>query len=200
VRKGNRYVSKGNYNVSRLLYLHKLFPDARFVIPVRHPASHVASLMKQHELFLKAACANPDARDHLRRVGHFEFGPDRVPVNMGDDACIQGIMSLWSENAQARGCARYWNHVYGAVLDQLDANPALAATSLIVRYEDFCSTPLETARSLLSHTGLPDSAAVGAFCEQVSAPDYYSWRYSDEELRAVREETRSTRERLGYDQ
>src|SRR4029077_17446890 len=33
VRGGKRYVSKANYNVTRLEYLHRLFPDARFVIP-----------------------------------------------------------------------------------------------------------------------------------------------------------------------
>ncbi|HEX6984860.1 MAG TPA: sulfotransferase, partial [Planctomycetaceae bacterium] len=41
-RGGERYLSKGNYNVSRLRYLLKLFPDARVVIPVRHPRGHVA--------------------------------------------------------------------------------------------------------------------------------------------------------------
>ena len=47
LRGGERYLSKGNYNVTRLKYLLKLFPDSRFVIPVRNPVSHIASLMKQ---------------------------------------------------------------------------------------------------------------------------------------------------------
>src|SRR5918996_1406141 len=51
VRSGRRYLSKGNYNVTRLEYLLKLFPEARFVIPVREPVWHIASLMKQHALF-----------------------------------------------------------------------------------------------------------------------------------------------------
>jgi hypothetical protein len=45
VRGGRRYVAKGNYNLTRIGYLAKLFPDARFVIPVRDPVWHVASLM-----------------------------------------------------------------------------------------------------------------------------------------------------------
>ena len=51
VRGGQRYLSKGNYNLTRFAYLLKLFPDARFVVPVRDPRWHIASLMKQHRLF-----------------------------------------------------------------------------------------------------------------------------------------------------
>ena len=38
VRGGQRYLRKGNYNLSRFAYLHKLFPSARFLVPVRDPA------------------------------------------------------------------------------------------------------------------------------------------------------------------
>ena len=44
VRGGRRYLSKGNYNLTRFAYLLKLFPDARFIVPVRDPRWHVASL------------------------------------------------------------------------------------------------------------------------------------------------------------
>ena len=74
VRGGRRYLSKGNYNVTRLEYLLKLFPDARFVVPVRDPVWHIASLMKQHALFCEGCSRHPEAVKHLRRVGHFEFG------------------------------------------------------------------------------------------------------------------------------
>src|SRR3546814_17544543 len=33
VRRRPRYLSKANYNVTRMEYLLKLFPDARFVLP-----------------------------------------------------------------------------------------------------------------------------------------------------------------------
>src|SRR5690606_40099980 len=76
LRKGRRYLAKGNYNVTRLGYLLKLFPDARFVIPVRDPLWHVASLMKQHQLFCREEQRNPRVLRHMRRSGHFEFGLD----------------------------------------------------------------------------------------------------------------------------
>ena len=52
-RGGQRYVSKNNYNVTRLSYFARLFPDARFLLPIRSPLAHVGSLMKQHGLFSK---------------------------------------------------------------------------------------------------------------------------------------------------
>lgn len=53
VRGGDRYLSKGNYNVTRLEYLLKLFPDARFVIPVREPTWHIASLDETAQAVLR---------------------------------------------------------------------------------------------------------------------------------------------------
>ena len=48
---GTRYLAKANYNISRMKYLSKLYPEARFVILVRDPPEHIASLIKQHRLF-----------------------------------------------------------------------------------------------------------------------------------------------------
>src|SRR3546814_7617019 len=77
VRRRPRYLSKANYNVTRMEYLLKLFPDARFVLPLRDPAAHIASLMKQQRLFCEGERRHPAALEHMRRIGHFEFGIDR---------------------------------------------------------------------------------------------------------------------------
>ena len=55
LRSGDRYVSKGNYNLTRIPYLASLFPDALFLVPVRHPLTHVGSLTRQHRLFCSYA-------------------------------------------------------------------------------------------------------------------------------------------------
>jgi len=52
VRGGSRYFAKANYDITRLAYLVKVFPDARFIVPIREPMTHIASLRKQHNLFL----------------------------------------------------------------------------------------------------------------------------------------------------
>ena len=138
VRGGRRYLAKGNYNVTRLDYLLELFPDARFVIPVRDPRWHIASLIKQHALFCAGGEHNPAAVRHLQRVGHFEFGLDRRPVNAGDPATIEQILACWQQGREVEGWARYWSHVYGHVADRLEASPELRDAALIVRYEDLC--------------------------------------------------------------
>src|SRR5262245_43245271 len=66
LRGGRRYLAKGNYNITRLGYLQALFPGARFLIPVRDPVWHIASLMKQHALFCNAERADPRVLRHMR--------------------------------------------------------------------------------------------------------------------------------------
>src|SRR5690606_6272021 len=140
-----------NYNVTRFEYLLGLFPDARCVIPVRDPVWHVASLIKQHRLFCEQTRDNPRARLHLQRVGHFEFGPDRRPINAGDDACIRQVLDCFAAGAEIEGWALYWSHIYGYVAGRLESNPALRQASLIVHYEDLCSDARGTLERLLEH-------------------------------------------------
>lgn len=112
VRGGQRYLSKCNYNVTRLEYLLRLFADARFVIPVRDPVWQIASLMKQHALFCEGTQRNPRALSHLRRISHYEFGQDRRPINAADDEAVQEIIELWARGAEVEGWACYWKHIH----------------------------------------------------------------------------------------
>jgi len=105
VRNANRYLAKGNYNISRMRYILTLFPDAKFLIPVRDPVKHVASLAKQHALFTRAS--QEDARVPLQMAmsGHFEFGPRRVPVNFGNPQATQAIIDCWQQGRETEGPA-----------------------------------------------------------------------------------------------
>ena len=78
--------------LTRFAYLLRMFPDARFVVPVRDPRWHIASLMKQHRLFLDGQRDNPAAQRHLRRVGHFEFGTERRPIGIGDGTTTATVL------------------------------------------------------------------------------------------------------------
>src|SRR5690606_31841602 len=134
VRGRRRYVAKGNYNVTRLAYLHRLFPDARFVIPVRDPVWHIASLIKQQTLFAEGQRARPEALRHLQRVGHFEFGLDRRPIHTGDARAVAEIARLWDGGEEVLGWARYWALVHDHIADRLAGDAALRDASLVVRY------------------------------------------------------------------
>jgi hypothetical protein len=189
-RGRRRYLSKGNYNVTRIAYLHKLFPDVRFVVPVRDPIWHVASLMKQHDLFCTGERGNPRAIDYMRRVGHFEFGLDLRPINCGDSDRVADIQALWRRGEDVRGWARYWAMVYGFVAELLEREPALRNATMILRYEDLCDRPEETMRRLMTHCRLPAGDDILAkFAGRVRPPDYYRPNFSQGELATIEEET-----------
>src|SRR5579864_75011 len=110
--KKTRYAAKANYHVARLGYLARLFPDARFIIPLRAPATHVESLMRQHQLFSEGQREHPRALKYMQRSGHYEFGLDRRPMNLGDSERVGKIQEAWTAGEEVRGLAMYWDMVY----------------------------------------------------------------------------------------
>lgn len=197
-RAGTRYASKENYNITRMRYLRQLFPDVKFLIPIRHPLQHVASLMKQHGLFCEEARRSPRALAHLRRVGHFEFGLDRRLINVGDNSVISEIESLWSRGEDARGWARYWASIYRFVADQIEADADLRQAVYVVRYEQFCQSASETLAAILKHCELDDTSARDQFTTKISAPSYYTPQFTEAEAAAILEEASPVAERFGY--
>jgi len=191
-RGRKRYLSKGNYNITRIAYLHKLFPDARFVVPVRDPVWHIASLMKQHRLFREGERGNNRALEYMRRVGHFEFGLDLRPINCGDGERVCEIQELWEKGEDVRGWARYWAMMYGYVVETMDRDPALREAAMVLRYEDLCAKPVETMRRMMEHCGLEANEEVLAgLAGRLKPPEYYKPGFSESELRAIDGEIRS---------
>jgi hypothetical protein len=195
-RSGQRYVSKNNYNVTRLGYLARIFPDARFLLPIRAPMAHVASLMKQQALFCKVERENAAARRHLQLIGHYEFGLDRRPINPADNAGVASVEDCWRRGDEARGWARYWALIYRHIADQLGADAALAQRCLVVRYEELCDRAAETMAAVCAHIGVPaERTELAAGLHQ---PDYYTVQFAAEERAAIAEETSAVAGRFGY--
>jgi hypothetical protein len=200
IRGGSRYVAKGNYNLTRLAYLHKIFPDVRFIVPVRHPISHAASLLKQHRLFTAVEGAVPEVSRHMRRVGHFEFGGNRTPVNAGDTALTRSIIGLWTQGEEARGLGRYWAALYGFADRLLAASQTLRRSTLVVRFEDLCLQPAATIQQMLEHCGLPEpSGGLAEAAARIAKPSYYRHDFTPEQVLAILEETAAVRRAYGYD-
>lgn len=198
VRGRPRYLSKANYNVTRLEYLLKLFPDARFVLPLRDPAGQIASLMKQHRLFCEGERRHPEALEHMRRIGHFEFGLDRRPVNVGDGA-MSGILQAFHDGEEVRGQALYWASLHNWLADRLDANAALRAAVRVVRFEELCGRPRDTLAALFDHCDLPDSGAlIDEAAGQMRMPTYYRPDFSEAERATIAEITGPAARRFGY--
>ena len=199
VRDGRRYLSKGNYNLTRFAYLRHLFPSARFLVPVREPRWHIASLMKQHRLFCAEERRDPRILKHMRRAGHLEFGLDRRAINVGDTDAAHEIERLWREGEEVRGWARYWAMLYGFVLDQREADPGLGGAVMLVRYEDLCDHAEATLEAAFAHAGLPlEPGQRSAMAARLSQPTYYDPGFTAEDEAVLASETEAVRRRLGY--
>jgi hypothetical protein len=199
VRSRERYLAKANYNATRLLYLLRIFSDARFVVPVREPLAHVASLMKQHQLFCDGQARHPRAVQHLARVGHFEFGVDRRPVHCGDDAAVEEMLALRDEGREAEAWAVQWAQLYGLLAGQLQSDALLREAVLVVRYEDLCADPDGQIRRVLDHCRLEPVAAVTESAKRrLAPPSYYRPKFTAEERHAILERTAAVAERFGY--
>jgi hypothetical protein len=194
-----RYVAKANYHVARLPYLLRLFPDAKFVIPVREPAGHIASLARQHRWFSAGQRRHPRSLAYIQRSGHFEFGLDRRPINLGDGKRVRDILQAWRAGQEVRGLARYWDMVYGYLRRLLDSDARVRAAAIVVRFEALCDAPAETLRAVLNHCALPETERIiQRFAPVIHRPDYYVHSYSTEERAVIREETAGTASAWGY--
>ena len=193
-----RYLAKGNYNLTRLDYILKLFPDARFVVPVREPRWHIASLMKQHRLFTAEEERDPRILAHMNRAGHVEFGQGRRAIDLGDGRAA-AIEALWRQGEEVRGWARYWAMLMGFLADRVASSAALAAATRIVLYEQLCRAPRAQLEAVADHVGLDfTSAQLEAMAARLSLPTYYDPGFSAAEEAVIAEETASVAGRLGY--
>ena len=92
-----RYVAKNNNNNLRLRALADAMPEAQFLVPLRDPLAHAASLLNQHERFRDA---EPFVRDYMTWLGHHEFGATHRPFLFadrpeGDPATLDYWLSVW---------------------------------------------------------------------------------------------------------
>lgn len=202
VRGRSRYVSKAIMCVLRMQYLRKMFPDARFLLYVRNPIDHVASMIKQDRIWAEIEKSDPRQIEIIELTGHHEFGPNQVMANVGDTELLHDIRRQFDAGEWGRSRARYWAYVYGFVVQQLNADPQLRDACCIVRYEDLCSNSPETIDRILTHTGLPAAPFAEArekYVKKLSFPDYYKPAFSGEELAEITATTAPVGEFFGYD-
>jgi hypothetical protein len=198
LRRGRRFLSKENYNLVRLGALIELLPDARIIVPLRDPVAHIASLMRQHALFSAAQAKYPAALRYMQRVGHYEFGLDRRPLNVGDTEAAAAVRRLWHAHHDVEGWSAYWAMLHEFLIAQLDEDAALRDATLLVRSEDLCADPPGTLGRILSHARLPvDDSWLAESARRIRAPASRPSLDQVEE-RVIRTITAAPAERLGY--
>ncbi len=201
VREKPRYLAKGNYNIGRIGYINKLFPDARFIVPIRHPIRHVVSLYKQHNLFLQLQQQDKRTARQLAMSGHFEFGPQRRCPNFGDPAASDRIASYWAQGAELQGWALLWRQVYTQVKHYL-GDPQMKEQIKWLRYEDLCSQSECTIDAILDHCHLPGESFTAArehYQSKLRAPDYYQYEIGEDVLEEIWDIVSPVAEWFGYE-
>lgn len=201
-RGRRRYASKAIMCVIRMQYLLRLFPDARFLLYVRNPVDHVASLLKQDRIWDELDNDDPRQIEIIELTGHHEFGSRQVMANVGDSAVLDEIHQLRDRGRTVRARARYWAYMYDFVLKQIASDPALARAVCTVRYEDLCGNSAETIDRIVAHTELDPQAFANtreAYVAKLSLPDYYRPKFDAAELQDIVETTSQVAGQFGYD-
>ena len=197
LRGGRRYLSKGNYDLARMDALLELFPDARFVVPVRDPVTHIASLMRQQTLFAAGETRHPAALRYMRRIGHFEFGLDRRPLNLGNAEATAEVQRLWHDGREVEGWALYWADVHRFLANQIESDPQRRRAVLPVSYEALCSSPQAVLRRIFAHA---DLAAMDAFIDRLAgrirAPDHATLPFGEAERETIEAMTKPAFEQI----
>ncbi|WP_428266990.1 sulfotransferase [Haliangium sp.] len=202
VRGGARYLTKSNCCVLRLRYLLRVFPDVRILLYIRNPIDHVASIVKQDRLFGILGRKNPRRALMSRLHGHHHFGSARIFNHLGDAEHVAQVRRLAEAGRSPVAWALQWAATYGYVADQLEADPALAAVTKIVRYEDLCADPRPTIDGILAHAELDGGAFQAVrdqYANKLSLPDYYKPEFEARDLADVIEATQETARRFGYE-
>jgi len=201
-QKSSRYLAKNNYLITRLEYLNRIYPNSKFLLIIRNPVNHIASLIKQTRLFIKMEEENPTLIDWHRITGHSEFGHYQLCINTGDNELIHKIRRLWKdERTYVKGWAYYWSSLYGYVMNLLEANKKIKESTLIIRYEDLCENPAEIIDKILEHSELPLNnfeKIKKYYIRHLHEPTYYTPNFSNQELLHISEITKATASRFGY--
>ncbi len=197
----SRYLAKNNYNVTRLEYLLRIFPSAKFLLIIRNPVNHIASLIKQTKLFMKMEKQIPFLLDWLKILGHREFGHNSICINVNNTELIHKIRKLWSnKKTYVKGWAYYWASIYDFIANSLEENKKLRSATFTVDYNKLCEKPADTIDRILEHTELPLSKFLKVreyYINHLHKPTYYSPDFSEQELSDIYEVTKDTASRFG---
>ena len=198
-----RYAAKNNYNVARMEYIQKILPDVKFLIIIRNPFDHIASLSKQDTILSEVERQDPRLLDWTKIIGHREFGTAKICINLDDTDAVQEIRELWKhKETYVTGWAKYWASIYSHVHNTLRNNQKLAKAALVVRYETLCESPGVTIDRIVKHTELDPKnfdSVKKKYVKILRPPSYYSVQYSDEETESIKKITGPVARLFDYD-
>jgi hypothetical protein len=149
VQRAARFVNKNPVNCLRLGYLHRLFPDARFLYIVREPLATILSHQRMAER----------VEGIVRRAGVQRLAAEglRMPTLAARIKTPTYAQTLVLDREHPLlGIANQWKDLNAAVLDNL---PALADHALLLRYEELIAQPAVVLDRLWAFVELVDDDA-----------------------------------------
>jgi len=201
-QESSRYLAKNNYNITRLEYLLRLFPSSKFLLIIRDPVSHIASLIKQTKLFMEIERKKRFLKKWLRIIGHYEFGHNQVCINVGNTELIHRIRKLWeNKKTYVKGWAHYWTSIYDFIAKCIDNNKSLKNATLIIKYGDLCENPANVIDQILDHAELPSAKFEKVkkyYVRHLHKPSYYSPNFTKQNIAEIREITKNTAAKFGF--
>ncbi len=203
IKEKSRYLTKANYNINRITDILSIFPDAKVIVPIRHPVNHIASLMKQHDIYLKAGKNNSRIDRQLAASGHFEFGQLREMVKIKDSDYAEKVQQLWSQGREIQGWAHYWQGLYGAIHTLKKNNDQCDRAIQFVQYELLCGDSIKTIDEMIAHCQFKTSgldALKEHYHKRLTLPDYYQHQFNEKEISEILQITSAVSEKFGYNE
>jgi hypothetical protein len=167
-----------------------------------HPVNHIASLMKQHNIFLKAGCVDNRINKQLKASGHFEFGDLRKIVEFNNPLESQRVLKLWAEGEEVKGWANYWNYLYKNILKQSVEDEKIKKAVLFIRFEDLCGDSESTIDKIFKHCQLENSnfsEIKAKYSSRLSLPEYYQHDFNTNEINDILHATHEVSLNFNYD-
>lgn len=189
IRQKNRYLTKGNYNLTRIGYLNSLFKNPRFIIPIRNPYDHIASLMKQQSLFSSLHGQDTKILRYMQWAGHYEFGLDRRIIPIGSRKEIQDIQKAWLNKEEVKGWALYWAMLHSWLYKAVQDHEVLQRNVLFVSYEELCANPQDILQNCFDFCNLDLKAR--DYADTIKKPSYYKAQFKDEDQNTIKRLTKS---------
>lgn len=143
-----RYLSKNNANIARLDYIATAMPNAKILVPVREPADHAASLLKQHRNFLAIHARDPFAKAYMADIGHYEFGELHRPILFPGVAELRGRYQT--------GDIDYWLAYWIAAFEHV---LSMRSRVILVSYEEICADGALAIERLCKRLGIDPGGA-----------------------------------------
>jgi hypothetical protein len=154
-----RYISKNNGNIGRLGLIRKMFPDAKILVPIRHPLEHAGSLLRQNRNFIEMQNNEPFVRKYMADLGHYEFGDLHRPVNFSE---VENLL-FGRDPLEIDYWLAYWIATFQHIFEQ-------RVNIILISYEATCADGKRAITNLCEKLEISPEGMLDDACSILKAP------------------------------